>query len=77
MTINYRFDGECFDYEVYHDRYLVALFNIMLNEDKEDLINMLINADGCVVNLEEDYEEELKEYFREMAYKEYLDGRYE
>ena len=75
MTINYSFNDNYFDYEVEYDRYLVALHNILLKEDKESLIEIIINSDACIVNLEEDYKEELKEYFREMAYKEYLDGR--
>lgn len=75
MIIKYKFNGNLFDYEVEHDRYLVAMFNILLKEEKENLIKRILDFDGCVVNLYDDYEEELKEYFGEMAYKEYLEGR--
>ena len=77
MVISYRFNSEYFDYEISHDRYLVALYNILIKEEKTSLVDMLINCDGCVANLENDYSEELKEYFEKVAYKEYLDRRHE
>lgn len=77
MTINYNFDGELFNYEIEHDRYLVAMFNILSREEKGALIGRLIDSDGCVVNLEEDYKEDLEYYFEREAYNEYKDGRSE
>lgn len=76
MVISYTFNNISFDYEVEYDRYLVALHNILLKQDKDSLIERLISADGCVANLQEDYSEELKNYFEKFAYKEYLDRRY-
>jgi hypothetical protein len=74
MTINYRFDGEFFDYEIEYDTYLLALYKILREESKESLIDIITDADGCVLNLKEMFEEELKNYFEDKAYKEYLEG---
>lgn len=76
MRINYFFKDECFEYHVSHDRYLVALHNLLLKEDKEKLIQMLIDADDCILNLADEYKDELKAYFETNAYKAYLDRRY-
>lgn len=75
MTINYCFDGEFFDYDVSHDRYFVAVHNLLFKEDKEHLVQMIINADDCVLNLTDEYKDELKEYFEKFAYKAYLNRR--
>ena len=77
MTINYKFQGEFFDYEVEHDRYLVALFNILSKEEKGTLIGKMLDSDGCVINLEDDYKEELVYYFEKEAYREFKDRRCE
>ena len=76
MVINYKFDGDFFDYEIEYIQYQKALIHLLLKEQKETLVEKLVSADGCVIDLETDYNEELKAYFEESAYKEYLNRRY-
>lgn len=77
MIINYKFDGNDFEYEITIDRFFVAMHNILCKENKEDLIEFILDAHGCSVDLKNSFEEELKEYFYDRAYKEYRDWRYE
>lgn len=76
MVINYKFDESFFDYEIEYTQYQKALIHLLLQESKESLVEKLVSADGCVIDLETDYGEELKAHFEESAYKEYLNRRY-
>ena len=73
MVINYKFNGEFFDYEIDHEQYQKSLIHLLLQQDKLILIEMILNFDGCVVDLENDFKDELKDHFEQKAYKEYLD----
>lgn len=77
MRINYRFDGESFDYEVEHEDYSNAIYKLLKQETKESLIDIILSADMCVLDLRDMLEDELKAYFEDVAYKEYRDRRYE
>lgn len=77
MTINYRFDGEYFDYDVEYEESEKALFKILTELVGEEVANLMIIENECSNELEKEYMEELKDYFEEVAYKEYLDRRYE
>lgn len=77
MIINYKFDGEFFDYKIEDSEYDKAILKILNGESKESLIEILMDADFCSINLFSMYKDELKDYFEDKAYKEYLDGRYE
>lgn len=76
MIINYRFDGESFDYEVEYERCESAVYKILSGLDKASLVNFIIESDNCVVDLKDYFYEELKDYFEEYAHREYLDRRY-
>lgn len=69
MTINYNFYGEFFDYEVEYEELEKAIK--FLSEEYDSGIS---NMDYFEVKYK--YNEELKDYFEEKAYKEYLDRRY-
>lgn len=77
MRINYRFDGEFFDYEIDNEQYQKALISILMKESKESLVEMILCFDGFKVDLEDYFSEELKDHFEEKAYKKYKDMRYE
>ena len=77
MTINYKFDGECFEYEIGNEEYQKAIHKILKEETKESLIDIIISSDMCQLDLSDMLEDELKCYFENKAYKEFLDRRYE
>ena len=77
MIINYVFNEESFDYEVSNTSYSKAVTSILKEQSKDFLIEIILCADMCCLDLGEYLEEELKEYFRDKAYKEYYDRRYE
>lgn len=77
MIINYKFDGEYFDYEIEYESYESALYKILSGLGKASLVDFIIESDNCVVDLKDYFYEELKDYFEEYAYREYLDRRYE
>lgn len=77
MTITYNFDGNNYDYEIDYEQYQKALIHILLKEEKASLVEFLVGADGCKLDLEESFQDELKDHFEAKANKEYLDGRYE
>ena len=76
MIINYKFDGDFFDYEIEYEEYQKALYKLLREETKESLIDIIISSDMCQMNLSDMLEDELKCYFEDKAYKEYLDRRY-
>lgn len=77
MTITYSFDEGDYDYEVNYDEILNALTDIMSRWTKEDVVSYIVNCDQCVINLTTDFEEELKDYFEDTAYKEFMEYRYD
>ena len=77
MVINYCFNGSCFDYEISYKEYRESLVSILGDLEKEDIINLLILADNCLCDLKTSFAEELKEFFKDKAHKEYLSRRYE
>lgn len=77
MTINYKIDGEFFDYEVEYEESEKALLKILTGLVGEEVATLMIIENECSNELEKEYIEELKDYFEDKAYKEYLDGRYE
>lgn len=76
MTINYKFDGEFFDYEIDNEQYQKALISMLMKEDKESLVEMILCFDGFDVDLEDYFSEELKDYFEDRAYNSFKDMRY-
>ena len=76
MTINYTFNGEHFDYEVDYEKYQEALKCTLMKQLKEELVELILNADNCVIDLEQEYKDELKEIFEDKAYAEYNDRRF-
>ena len=77
MTINYMFHGELFSYDVFQEDYEKAIKKILLEQSKENLVSLIMFADMCYLDLEKELAEELREHFEDMAYREYLDMRYE
>lgn len=75
MIITYNFNNEDFDYEIEFEEKDKALKEILLKETKESLVDILLNFDTCSVNLGKFFKEDLAEFFREKAYKEYKDRR--
>lgn len=78
MEFNYNFDG-LFVYEVDVETLrnaVLYLFSKNYNIDIK-LVKLLYNDDWLEwEQLIEQFEEELREHFKEKAYKEYLDRRY-
>ena len=77
MAIKYRVDGEYFEYEIDNEEYQRAIHKILKEETKESLIDIIISSDMCQLDLSDMLEDELRCYFEDRAYKEYLDRRYE
>lgn len=77
MIISYKFDGKLFSYDVFQEDYEKAIKKILLEQSKEDLVNLIMFADMCYLDLEKELAEELREHFEDIAYREYLDRRYE
>lgn len=65
MIINYINDNESFDYEVSSEQ-LREFFN---EYSKYELITFLLEK-----NAEDDFEDEIKEFFEEDAYEDYRDA---
>lgn len=77
MRINYRFDGYDYEYEVDNKDYVNTVYKLLKQETKESLIEIIMCSDMCQLDLSDMLADELKAYFEDKAYKEYLDGRYE
>lgn len=76
MIIYYSFDGNHFEYEIEYERCESALYKILSELDKSSLVDFIIESDNCVIDLKDYFYEELKDYFKEYARREYLDRRY-
>lgn len=75
MRLNFNFDGYDYDYEVDAKQYIKALRHILGQQSKEMLIEVIISTDMCCIDLSDEFGEELKDYFRDRAYKEFISGR--
>lgn len=75
MTLNYKTeDGKWFEYEV--DDFTVdqKLYEWMYeNFNREELLDYIFDADGCVVNLHKEFEEIITELFEDEAREWYED----
>lgn len=76
MIISYNFDGNQFDYQIDYERVNSALYKILSESDKTSLVDFMLESDNCVLDLKDSFYEELKDYFKEYAHREYLDRRY-
>ena len=74
MRIKYRFDGHDFEYEIETKEYVNAVYKILREETKDSLIDIIMCSDMCCLDLRDMLEDELKAYFENKAYREYLEG---
>ena len=78
MVISYVFDEGFFDYEVEFEDYEDALKKIIMKcWSLEDCVDYLISCQGCVIDLFKDFEEELKDYFKNDAYAQFRENQYD
>lgn len=77
MTIHYVINGSNYDYELEYEDYLKGLTHILRANTKEELIEIILNFDNCTVDLFRDFKEEIREYFRADAEKQFMEDRYE
>ena len=69
MKIYYDFRGDDFEYEPPMDLLQKAKIDILREQNKEDLIEIIIAED----DIEDCFYDQLKDYFEEYAYDEYRD----
>ena len=69
MKIYYEFGDDNYEYEPPEDMLEQAKIDILEEQDKEDLIEIIIAED----NIEDCFYDQLKDYFEEYAYGEYKD----
>ena len=72
MILHYTFDDCGFDYEPEFEELSKAEKAILNAKTKEELIEIINCGDGCNFVLDTIIEEDLQDYFRKKAYKEYL-----
>jgi hypothetical protein len=77
MTMHYVIGGSNYDYEIEYEDYLKAITHILRANSKEELIEIILNFDECSVDLFKEFKEEIREYFRADAEKQYMEDRYE
>ena len=77
MTIHYVIGGSNYDYELEYEDLLKGLTHILRSNSKEELIEIILNYDNCSVQLFRDFGDEIREYFRSDAEKQYMEDRYE